>query len=165
MSLLWRIITTPSCWRRRRYPTSAVVSALINDALDRGFLPSPTTRGIIQLGNLRIMDGGFDTLGAMVNVMPDLATAFRLHDALAAPRQPQTIPQLLREARKAHGWSIREASARLGCSDNALRLFEQDKPRNPTLRLLRAFVSVYGISPHDLLNAPDAPAQQPPPSN
>lgn len=170
MSLIWRIITTPSCWRRRRYPTSAAVSAYINEALDQGLLPTRPARGIIFLGGLRLLDGGFDTLGALSkpncesDAMPCLATAFRLHDALAKRRPPQTIPQLIREARKAHGWSVKEASALLGCSVSALRVIEQDKAQNPTLRMLRAFVTVYGISPHDLLNAPDAPAQQPSPS-
>jgi transcriptional regulator with XRE-family HTH domain len=52
---------------------------------------------------------------------------------------------LLKQAREARKWSLSEAGRALGCTKSHLHELEKGKQANPTLTLIAAFVTVYGI--------------------
>jgi ribosome-binding protein aMBF1 (putative translation factor) len=61
------------------------------------------------------------------------------------------LAQLLIEAREKRGLSLTVASAFLGISKGHLHDYESGKELNPTLKVLSAFVRVYGIDPSVLI--------------
>jgi ribosome-binding protein aMBF1 (putative translation factor) len=63
------------------------------------------------------------------------------------------LAQLLIEAREKCGLSLTVASAFLGISKGHLHDYESGKELNPTLKVLSAFVRVYGIDPAVLICA------------
>lgn len=61
------------------------------------------------------------------------------------------LQTLLRKAREAKGLSLQEAADALGVTKGHLHALEHDKCRNPTLKLVAAFVVVYGIDAYELV--------------
>lgn len=61
------------------------------------------------------------------------------------------LGDMLRAARETRGWSLSEAAGMLGCTKAHLHDMEAYRATNPTLRMLAAFVVVYGLRPEALI--------------
>ena len=57
------------------------------------------------------------------------------------------LGDMLRKAREVRGWTLMEASGKLGINRNHLHDIETGRSCNPVLTTLAAVVAVYGIDP------------------
>ena len=62
-----------------------------------------------------------------------------------------TLGQMLKVAREARAWSLSEAAELLGTTKAHLHAMESGASTNPTLKMVAAFVIVYGLRPEALV--------------
>lgn len=98
------------------------------------------------------------TLGARLHAQVPRLLNY-LEDFMTNPTQVLTdgvgwkrgLGVMLRSARETRGWSLSEAAEMLGCTKPHLHDMETHRSANPTLRMLAAFVVVYGLRPEALI--------------
>ena len=64
----------------------------------------------------------------------------------------ETLAEILTNARRRSGYTVREAAALIGTTASNLCAFETGKSTNPTLRVVAGICDLYGISEKRIVN-------------